>query len=51
MKGEPNTAVQVVNLEQVYGSGATAVAALQGVSLGFAAGEESPRAAAWWSLG
>ena len=39
MNEEPNTAVQVVDLEKVYGSGATAVAALKGVSLGFAAGE------------
>jgi putative ABC transport system ATP-binding protein len=36
---ESNTAVQVVDLEKVYGSGATAVEALKGVSLGFAAGE------------
>lgn len=39
MNGELNTAVQVVDLEKVYGSGATAVRALKGVSLGFAAGE------------
>ena len=31
--------MQVVDLEKVYGSGATAVRALKGVSLGFAAGE------------
>ncbi|HKH76486.1 MAG TPA: ABC transporter ATP-binding protein [Rubrobacteraceae bacterium] len=39
MNGESNTAVQVVDLEKVYGSGATAVKALKGVSLGFVAGE------------
>lgn len=39
MNEESNTAVQVVDLEKVYGSGAMAVKALRGVSLGFAAGE------------
>lgn len=39
MSEASNTAVEVVDLEKVYGSGATAVAALKGVSLGFAAGE------------
>jgi len=39
VNGESNTAVQVVDLEKVYGSGATAVKALKGVSLGFVAGE------------
>ena len=39
MNGESNTAVQVVDLEKVYGSGATAVRALKGISLGFAKGE------------
>jgi putative ABC transport system ATP-binding protein len=39
VNGESNTAVQVVDLEKVYGSGATAVKALKGVSLGFEAGE------------
>ena len=39
MNGELNTAVQVVDLEKVYGSGAATVRALKGVSLGFEAGE------------
>jgi putative ABC transport system ATP-binding protein len=39
VNGESNTAVQVVDLEKIYGSGATAVKALKGVSLGFEPGE------------
>ena len=39
MNGTPNTAVEVVDLEKVYGSGKTAVAALKEVSLSIAAGE------------
>ena len=39
MSEASNTAVEVLDLEKVYGSGATAVKALKGVSLGFAAGE------------
>ena len=39
MNGTPNTAVEVVDLVKVYGSGATAVRALEGISLRFPAGE------------
>ncbi len=39
MNGASNTAVEVADLVKVYGSGMTAVRALKGVSLRFAAGE------------
>ncbi len=38
-EGSNNVAVEVADLEKVYGSGPTAVRALKGVSLSFAAGE------------